>query len=134
MYVQDGLLIESVPMHGIRYVPVHHYVTTREVRVRRLNRGGVPIGLLEGERIVRAAAEFFDSGYAYAAIARHLFMQMAITSPNSNSFFCSSFVAVAYTKSLRVVLESNPDHRPLLPATLVNHPKFFDVELEWRHV
>lgn len=134
MYVQDGLVLESVPMHGVRYVPVHQYVTTRDVRVRRLNRGGVPIGVLEGERIVRAAAEFFASRYAYSAIARHLLMQMAITSPNTSSFFCSSFVAVAYTKSLRVVLESNPDHRPLLPATLVNHPRFFDVELEWRQV
>lgn len=132
IYVGHGLVVESVPLHGMRYAPVHHYVLNRAVRVRRLNRGGVPIAAHEGEWAVKWAASFFTSGYAYAAIARHLLMHMKTTSPGAEAFFCSSLVAITYTKALGVLLESDPNHRPLLPATLVNHPRFSDVLLEWR--
>lgn len=57
-------------------------------------------------------------------------MQMAL--PNADQFFCSSFVAVVYTVALKVVLERQAQHRPLLPATLVNHPAFADLDVEWR--
>lgn len=57
-------------------------------------------------------------------------MQMAL--PNADEFFCSSYVAVVHTKALKVMLEQQPRHRPLLPATLANHPAFADLDVEWR--
>jgi hypothetical protein len=130
IYVDQGLVIESVPRHGIRYCPVHEYAKDRDLRVRRLLRGGAPITLAEGVGIVREASCWFEQSYSYWGIARHLFMQMAL--PNADQFFCSSYVAVVYTKALKVVLDQHPHHRPLLPATLVNHPAFADLDVEWR--
>lgn len=130
MYVDQGLVIESVPRYGIRYCPIHEYAQTRELRVRRLLRGGAPITPSEGTSLVHEASRYFEQAYSYWAIARHLFMQMAL--PNADQFFCSSYVAVVHTKALKVTLEQLADHRPLLPATLVNHPAFADLDLEWR--
>lgn len=130
LYVDQGLVIESVPRRGIRYCPVHEYAQTRELRVRRLLRGGAPIAPAEGNSIVREASRYFEQGYSYWGIARHLFMQMAL--PNADQFFCSSYVAVVHTKALKVTLDQQAHHRPLLPATLVNHPVFADLDVEWR--
>jgi Permuted papain-like amidase enzyme, YaeF/YiiX, C92 family len=130
LYVDEGLVIESVPRRGIRYCPVHEYAQTRELRVRRLLRGGAPITPAEGASIAREASRYFEQSYSYWGIARHLFMQMAL--PNADQFFCSSYVAVVHTKALKVILEQEAHHRPLLPATLVNHPAFADLDLEWR--
>jgi hypothetical protein len=130
LYVDQGLVIESVPRRGIRYCPVHEYAQTRELRVRRLLRGSTPITPAEGTSLVREASRYFEQGYSYWGIARHLFMQMAL--PNADQFFCSSYVAVVHTKALKVTLDQQAHHRPLLPATLVNHPAFADLDLEWR--
>jgi hypothetical protein len=51
---------------------------------------------------------------------------------SAGQFFCSSYVAVVHTKALKVTLDQHTRHRPLLPATLVNHPEFADLDLEWR--
>lgn len=130
LYVDQGLVIESVPRRGIRYCPVQEYAQTRELRVRRLLRGGAPITPKEGTDLIHEASRYFEQAYSYWAIARHLFMQMAI--PNADQFFCSSYVAVVHTKALKVTLDQLAQHRPLLPATLVNHPAFADLDLEWR--
>lgn len=130
LYIDHGLVIESVPRRGIRYCPVHEYAQTRELRVRRLLRGSTPITPAEGTSIVREASRYFEQSYSYWGIARHLFMQMAL--PSADQFFCSSYVAVVHTKALKVTLDQQAHHRPLLPATLVNHPAFADLDLEWR--
>lgn len=130
LYVDQGLLIESAPKHGIRYCPVHEYARDRELRVRRLLRGSTPATPAEGASLVREASRYFEQGYSYWGIVRHLFMQMAL--PNADEFFCSSYVAVVYTNALKVVLEHQVWHRPLLPATLVNHSAFADLDVEWR--
>ena len=80
--------------------------------------------------IVGEASQYFEQSYSYWGIARHLFMQMALAS--ADQFFCSSYVAVVHTVALKVTLERLAQHRPLLPATLVNHPAFADLDLEWR--
>jgi hypothetical protein len=130
LYVGNGLMIEAVPQRGVRYCPLAEYARTRSLRVRRLLRGGAPLSAAEGGLVVREASRYFEHGYSYWGIARHLLMHMA--SPQADPFFCSSFVALVHTRALRVVLESDPNHRPLLPATLVNHPGFADLDLEWR--
>lgn len=50
LYVDQGLVIESAPRRGIRYCPVHEYALDRELRVRRLLRGGTPVMPAEGRR------------------------------------------------------------------------------------
>ena len=100
------------------------------LRVRRLQRGSAPIGPVEGERVVRAAAGLFDHRYSYSSIARLLFFQPGLANPSA--FFCSTFVGVVYSLALKVLLERLPVHRPLMPATLVLHSQLTDVDLEWR--
>lgn len=130
MYVDQGLVVESVPRRGVRYCPVHEYAQTRPLRVRRLLRGGAPITPAEGASVAREASRHFEQGYSYWGIARHLFMQMSL--PNAEQFFCSTYVAVVHAKALKVALDQHAQHRPLLPATLVNHPAFADLDVEWR--
>ena len=130
VYVNDGLMVETVPGRGVRYCPISHYVQTRDIRVRRLTRQGTRIAVSAGEKVVREAAAFFEQKYSYWSIVKHLLMQTNVS--NSESFFCSSFVSIVYTKGLKVLLERNVLHRPLLPATLATHPQFDDIDLEWR--
>lgn len=130
LYVGDGLMVETVPTHGVRYCPVSQYVQSRDLRVRRYLRQGAHLSAQDGQRIVRAAAEFFEQKYSYWSIVGHLMMQTNLSNPAA--FFCSSFVAIAYTKGIKALLEKEVRHRPLFPATLANHPQFDDIDLEWR--
>jgi uncharacterized protein YycO len=130
LYVGEGLIVETVPGHGVRYCPVSQYAAQRDLRARRLVRRGAQLSVQDGQQIVRAAAEFFEQKYSYRSIVNHLMMQAKVSNPAA--FFCSSFVAIAYMKGIKVLLETDVRHRPLFPATLANHPWFDDIDLEWR--
>ncbi len=130
IYVADGMMLESVPRLGVRYCTVERYAITRDIHVRRLTQKATAVSALQGARVVRVAAEFFEKKYSIASIAVHLLNHSKISSPSA--FFCSTFVAVVYAKALKVLLDSDASHRPLLPATLAKHPSFVDVPIAWR--
>lgn len=130
IYVDDGIMLEAVPKLGVRYCTLEKYAITRDIRVRRLVHDGAAVTKVDGIKVVRVAADFFEKKYSMASIAAHLFSPAKVSSPSA--FFCSTFIAVVYAKALKTMLDSDAFHRPLFPATLAKHPSFIDIPVVWR--
>ena len=129
LYAGPGLLLETTMGYGVRYCPLSHYASGRDLCVRRLTRGGYAITPDEGTLIVRAAGTFFEQGYSYRGLLWH-FLQQSRTAV-SDEMFCSTLVAVSIGSALGVPLERKVVHRPLLPATLAKHPSLEEVDVTW---
>lgn len=132
IYAGEGLLLEAVSKQGVRYVPLHSYCESRDVLVRRYADNGVAISLEDGAKIVRHGMSFFGSNYSVPSFLYFSLRRNRDDSLRQNQFVCSSFVAYAYIKGIRVGLGMNRAYDPLFPGTLAGHADFDDVALEWR--
>lgn len=128
IYIGEGLVIDCVPVHGVRIAPVWAYASKRRTALRRFL--DVDLDALVGKDVASAALALFNRAYSYRAISEVMFNQAA--QANVDALFCSTFVAVAYSQAVGQALDIDPEHRPCFPGTLAHHQDFVDVSVTYR--
>jgi hypothetical protein len=128
VYVGNGTVIDAVPSGPIAPRSVWAYCQFRDLMLRRVPARGDASSAVAN--IAKAAQRHVGKPYSLSAAA--VAVLLPDTAPDRERLFCSSFVDLVVAEATDLLLSSRREHRPLLPATLVNHPELQPVQLEWR--
>lgn len=128
LYLGDGMLIDVTPEDGVATRSVWFYCQRRALMLRRLQLPDSPAAV--GASVRDAALSHV--GQPYSLVEAVVSKLLPATVPNPDRLYCSTFIGLVVTQATDVQLAFRREHRPLHPATLVDHPMLQSVALEWR--
>jgi cell wall-associated NlpC family hydrolase len=127
IYVGKGQIVDACFGQPVACRSVWEYCSTRALTVRRIDDPSVP--LKDVTAIADAALSYV--GKPYSAIEAVLSKLVRGRKPRPDRLICSTLVGLAIQDGTGVDLSASPEHRPLFPGVIAEHPALQTVLLEW---
>ena len=116
-------MIDATPGRPVDTVSLWEYCQTKAVELRR-----VPD--VVGQDIADAANSHLGQSYSILQVVLSKLVPGTVAVPDA--VYCSTLVGAVVTEATGIVLEADPQYRPLYPAVLAMNPALQIVNLEWR--
>lgn len=129
VYLGSGEIVDLTFAGGVHRAPIWEYCRNRAIRVRRHL---PPWGRADGLMTAVGACSAIGQDYSLKEVARTFLS--ADTAPVKGKNYCSTFVGITISSNTSFNLHDKPEHRPLTPGMLAEHPYLRDVRVEWRHM